>query len=131
MRFQPPTVKIDSRGMVFNKSCVLLMPDVGYVQLRENRNKPTTFFIKSCGEHDSYSMPWRASCGNKIYPRKYKDYGGYFYELCKRMHWFSDCNYIIKAEYVSDGSEFGLLFHFSKAVPSNPLVTAQQGSKQE
>ena len=119
MRFHPPAVKIDSRGMVFNVPCVRLMPDVGYVQLRENTDNPFMFSIRPCAEDADYPMPWRANCGNKIYPRKYKDYGGYFLELCRRMNWFSDCRYEIEAKLIGHGDEFGLSFDLNKAVPSN------------
>lgn len=122
MKLQPPTMKIDSRGMVFNVPCVRLMPDVGYVQLRESA---TLLVIASCKQHDYYSFPWRANCGDKIYPRKYKDYGGYFYELCKRMKWFTDCCYTMEAHAEHEDGETWLVFDLTTAVPSNALFGSE------
>ena len=119
MRFQPPLVKVNSRGMVFNIPCVRLMPDVGYIQMFEVKDDLTAFYLRPCGENADQRIPWRANCGNKIYPRKYKDYGGYFYELCKRMNWFSDCSYTIEAQIIGDNKEFVLAFDLKTAVPYN------------
>jgi hypothetical protein len=66
--------------MVFNIPCVRLMSDDGYIQLRERSDQSTEFYIVPCKVHDIGAIPWRANCGERIYPREYKDYGGYFYE---------------------------------------------------
>jgi len=119
MRIQPPLVKLDNRGMVFNIPCVRLMPDVGYIQIFETKDNPKAFYLRPCKENAYQRIPWRANCGNRIYPRKYKDYGGYFYELCKRMNWFSDCSYTVEAEVIGDDDEFVLGFDLKTATAYN------------
>ena len=97
MRFQPPTVKFSSKGIVFNIACVNLLPDVPYVCFARNIKDGLLFVTPIADGSDVHSVHWRVNCGKKVYPRKYGNYG-FFDILCKSMSWFSDCTYTVKGE---------------------------------
>jgi len=125
VRYEGPSITISGERLSFNKFCMKIFEDVGYVQLLLHPAE-RKIAIRPCREKATHSIRWRPEPEKPIYSKTLncQHFGNALYSI---MEWNPDYMYKIRGIWAKHGQEQIVVFNLMNAVPA---VLVTQGDEE-